>query len=137
MKKLLWATSLLLLSITTVNAQKNPSFEGIVVYDMSFDGSGLPQEALAMFKGSTITMYVKGDKRRADTKTPMSTASTLIDEKNKTVISLMDMMGKKYMIKMSGEALQKELDNTPVPVINYSDEAKTIAGINVKKQKLP
>jgi GLPGLI family protein len=136
MKKLVYATGLLLLSIASACAQGKPAFEGIVVYDMSFDESGLPPEVLSMLKGSTITVSVKGDMRRADTKTPMSTASTISDEKKKTVVSLMDMMGKKVMIRMGEKELKKESEKNPAPAIKYLDETKTIAGYICKKAEI-
>ncbi len=134
MKKLLLAISLML-SIATI-AQKKPAFEGIVVYDMSFDGAGLPPEALSMLKGSTITAYIKGDKRRMDTSTPTASQSSIIDEKNKTSINLMDIMGQKYLIKMNEDDVKKESENNPISSIKYLEETKTIAGYKCKKAEI-
>ena len=133
MKKIVFAISVLLLGITEVNAQKKSAFEGVVVYDMSFGGSGLPPEAIAMLKGSTITMYMKDHMRREDMKTPIATSSNILDEKSKTMVNLMDMVGKKYLIRSSENELKKEEENTVVSAINYSEETKTIAGYKCKK----
>lgn len=127
---------LLLLSITTVNAQGKSAFEGIIVYDISFKGSGLPPEAITMLSGSTITIYSKGKMRREDMKTPVAVSSSILDEKNKTVISLMDIVGKKYKVKMGENELKKEEENMPASTIKYSDETKTIAGYTCKKAEM-
>jgi len=122
---------LLLFSIT-INAQKD--FEGVVVYDMILDkNSGLPPEAAALLKGSTITTYIKGDLRRTDTNTPMSSQSIIIDEKAKTVVSLMDIMGQKYLIRMSPEDGKEQFST---PEIKYMEETKTIAGYACKKAEI-
>ncbi|MGQ0829378.1 MAG: DUF4412 domain-containing protein [Bacteroidota bacterium] len=132
MKKTLIATILLLISNNIINAQKN--FEGVVVYDMVFDkNSGLPPEAAAMLKGSTITTYIKDDKRRTDTNTPMSTQSIIIDEKAKTVVSLMDIMGQKYLIRMNPEDGKEQFST---PEIKYIEETKTVAGYKCKKAEI-
>ena len=136
MKKLIVAISLVLSGITMTTAQTKATFEGSVIYDMSFDGANLPPEATAMLKGSTITTYIKGDKRRMDTSTPVSSQSSIIDEKNKTIINLMDIMGQNYLIKMNEADVKKESESTPVPTIKYIEETKTIAGYKCKKAEI-
>jgi GLPGLI family protein len=136
MKKLMLATCLMFISAVMVKAQKASAFQGMVVYDMSFEGANLPPEALAMLKGSTVTTYIKGEKRRIDTSTPMSSQSAIVDEKSKTIVTLMDVMGEKYLIKMNEADVKKETEKNPQPSIKYLDDTKEIAGYKCKKAEL-
>ena len=99
MKKIIAASFLIALSAIVLSFNTVTSFEGSVTYSISFEGSGLPPEALAMFKGSEATSYIKGDKRRMDMNMPMQSTISISDAKSKTVSTYMDIMGMKYLIK--------------------------------------
>ncbi|MBL0329665.1 MAG: DUF4412 domain-containing protein [Bacteroidetes bacterium] len=134
MKKMFLAISIALLTIITANAQKD--FEGIVVYTISFENSGLPPEALAMLKGAESMVFIKGEKRRVDMQTALQSTSTLIDNKTKSVMMTMDIMGQKYLIKMNEADLKKEKESAPATTIKYLDETKVIAGYKCKKAEV-
>lgn len=133
MKKLILAICIALLSTVTLSAQ---IFEGIVVYTISFENSGLPPEAIAMLKGAESTVYIKADKRRIDMNTAMQSTITVVDGKAKTVTTAMDIMGQKYLIKMNQNDLNKEKAEAPVTSIKYLDETKVIAGYKCKKAEV-
>ncbi len=133
MKKIVLAISIALFSTFNLVAQ---IFEGVVVYTISFENSGLPPEALAMFKGAESSVYIKGDKRRIDMNTALQSTSTLIDNKTKMVMMTMDIMGQKYLIKMNEADLKKEKETAPVTTIKYIDETKMIAGYKSKKAEV-
>lgn len=133
MKKILLAISIALISTINLSAQ---IFEGIVVYTISFENSGLPPEAIAMLKGAESVVYIKGEKRRIDMNTAMQSTATIVDGKAKTVITAMDIMGQKYLIKMNESDLNKEKAEAPVTSIKYLDETKVIAGYKCKKAEV-
>lgn len=134
MKKVMLAISLFLMCTINVNAQTKSNFEGVVTYSISFEGAGLPPEAMAMFKGSETVTYIKPDKLRVDMTMPMQSSSFITDNKNKNYVSLMDIMGKKYLIKMNGPDLKN--DSAPETIIKYTGETKTIAGYKCKKAEI-
>jgi GLPGLI family protein len=134
MKKIFLAATVALLSFTTIN--NNTNFEGKVVYDISLDGSGLPPEAMSMFKGSEMVTYIKGDKRRVDMNMPMQSTTTISDNKTKLTVMLMDIMGMKYLIKMTEADLKKEQDEMPDVKIKTTTETKTIAGYKCVKNEV-
>ncbi|MDO9187941.1 MAG: DUF4412 domain-containing protein [Bacteroidia bacterium] len=136
MKKTILAISLSILCFIKVNAQNNSNFEGTVTYSISFEGSGLPPEALAMFKGSETVTYIKSDKFRVDMNMPMQSSTFIMDNKNKNIVSLMDIMGKKYLIKMNESDIKKEQDTAPEILIKYTEETKMIAGYKCKKAEI-
>ncbi len=134
MKKIILAISVALATVVNAAAQKN--FEGIITYSVSFENSGLPPEALAMLKGAESVVYIKGDKRRIDMNMAMQSTATLVDAKSKTVTMTMDVMGQKYLIKMTEADLKKEKAEAPETKIKYLDETKVIAGYKCKKAEV-
>lgn len=136
MKKTIVAIGLSIFCLIKVSAQNKSNFEGIVTYSISFEGSGLPPEALAMFKGSETVTYIKSDKCRVDMNMPMQSSSFIMDNKNKNIVSLMDIMGKKYLIRMNESDIKKEQDSAPETTIKYTEEAKMIAGYKCKKAEI-
>ena len=134
MKKIISALSIALLFAITLSAQK--SFEGVVTYSISFEKSGLPPDAITMLKGAESVVYIKGDKRRVDMKTIMQSTTSVMDDKTKTVLMTMDVMGQKYLIRMNEADLKKEKDAAPVTSIIYLDETKEIAGYARKKAEV-
>lgn len=133
MKKVIAASVLGLLSILNVSAQKNTSFEGVIKYAISFEGSGLPPEALTMLNGAESTTYIKGDKRRTDMNMAIQSTSSISDTKTKSIITLMDIMGQKYLIRMNEADIKKEEAKAPDVSFKYLDETKEIAGYKCKK----
>lgn len=136
MKKLFFAITAALLFSISVHAQKKTNFEGVVTYTISFENSGLPPEALAMLKGAESTIYIKGEKRRIDMNTAMQSTSTIVDNKTKTILMAMDIMGQKYLIRMNEADLKKEKETAPETIIKYIDETKVIAGYKCKKAEV-
>lgn len=134
MKKLMLALCLVLAVAINVNAQKN--FEGIVTYGISFENSGLPPEALQMLKGAESIVYIKGEKRRVDMNTAMQSTTSVMDSKTKTILTTMDVMGQKYLIKTTEADMKKEKENAPAITIKYIDETKEIAGYKCKKAEI-
>ena len=136
MKKTILALSLSLLCVMNVNAQNKTNFEGVIIFSISFEGSGLPPEAAAMLKGAETVIYIKADKQRVDMTMPMQSTSTFTDNKSKNSVTLMDIMGKKYLIKMNEAEIKKEQETAPEIIINNTDETKIIAGYKCKKAEI-
>ena len=136
MKKIILSVALIAVSVINMNAQKKAAFEGTVTYDLSFEGSGLPKEALDMMKGAQMITSIKPEHRRVDMVMPMQSTSSIVDMKAKNIVTLMDIMGTKYLIRTSEADLKKEEDKTAAPVIRYVDETKEIAGYKCKKAEV-
>lgn len=135
MKKLLFVSYLICISFSVL-AQKATDFEGIIKYDVSFEKSGLPTNSLDVFKNAEVKQYISPDKHRMDMNMVMQNITNIIDLKEQTRISIMDVAGKKYLIKIDKEQFKKEMDAKPNVKINYSDETKTIAGYLCKKGEI-
>lgn len=136
MKKLLLVASVALLSFTVVKTGDSPLFEGKIIYDISLEGSGLPPEAMSMFKGSELITYIKGDKRRVDMNMPMQSSSTITDVKANSTVMLMDIMGMKYLIKLTEADMKKEKEEMPDAKIKVTTETKEIAGYKCVKNEV-
>ncbi len=102
---------------------------------MSITVEGMPPEAAAYMAGSGMTIWVKGDHSRSEmTLGMMGKNTTISNQKTKEVVTLMDMMGQKYMIKSTAADASKE--KAPDVKITYLNETKTIAGYKCKKAQM-
>ncbi|MDQ3048618.1 MAG: hypothetical protein M3R27_13800 [Bacteroidota bacterium] len=134
MKKILLSAAIAVMSFSTLSAQK--SFEGSITYSINFDGSGLPPEAMDMLKGAETTTYIKNEKRRVDMNMPMQSTSTYMNAKEKNIVTTMDIMGQKYLIRTSEADIKKDQESQPETIIKYTDETKEIAGYKCKKAEI-
>jgi GLPGLI family protein len=134
MKRILIAAAIAVSAIVNVSAQK--AFEGTVTYAISFEGSGLPPEALTMLNGAEAITHIKGDKRRTDMNMAIQSTTAIMDTKTKQIVTLMDIMGQKYLIRMNEADIKKEDEKAPETTIKYLDETKMIAGYKCKKAEV-
>ncbi len=104
------------------------NFEGIVTYSMTVDN---PQAA-AMFQGSSVKIYIKGDKTKTIIDMNIYKRILFADRKSPDdAVTLIESMGNKYQVK-SDKTKKDEKD----PVIKYVDGTKTIAGYNCHKAEI-
>lgn len=135
MKNTFFFLFLLCLSLT-VFGQKVSDFEGVIKYDVSFENAGLPPEAVALFKNAEVKLFISPDKQRTDINMIMQNSTSIVDLKEKTMINIMDIGGKKYLIRTDEAQLKKEKEAEPNLKINYSTETKTIAGYVCQKAEV-
>jgi GLPGLI family protein len=107
-------------------------FTGKVIYKISMDLEGIPPEAKAMLP-TTMGTYIGADKVKTEIITAMGTQSTILDLKEKSHTTLMDIMGQKLAIRDTFEEVQKEMNDLPEYRIDITDETKEIAGYIAKK----
>lgn len=122
------AAAIITLSFTGAGSE----FEGKITFEISVTGGNMPPEALAMFAGSEINVFIKGIHSRADVNMGMQNSSTITDRKANTTVMLTEMMGHKYKIIDNTKKDEKE----PEAVIKYLDETKEIAGYKCKKAEI-
>jgi GLPGLI family protein len=106
-------------------------FQGIVIYNISYDDDLDPQMATMMPK--TLKLMIKGNKSRTEMNTGFGTTIVLFDGDDKSSVVLIDMMGQKFAMKMSHEEMEKENEDVPETVVEITDETKEIAGYTCKK----
>jgi len=127
---------LLSLAFTVSAFTKDEKFEGTITYSMTVeDLGGVPPEAANMLKDMQMIYHIKAEHFRMDSKTMMSNTSVISDSKNQTAFTLMDMMGKKYLIKIKPEEIKKDADAV-TPKIKLLDGTKEIAGYICKKAEI-
>jgi len=133
MKKILAVAGLATIgfAVTAFVAPKistDSSFEGIVTYSISVDN---PQAA-SMMQGSSIKVYMKGDKSKTYSDMGVSKTTVFTDKATPDdPIILLEIMGNKYQLKND-----KTKKDDSKPVIKYTDDAKTIAGYNCHKAEV-
>ena len=100
MKKLFVLSAIASLSLFSSSFTGNTAgFEGKVHFDISVSGGQMPPEAMAMFAGSELTIFIKGMRSRSEMNMGFQNTVTISDGKANTAVSLMEIMGNKYMIK--------------------------------------
>lgn len=131
MKKLFLAVCLFA-STAVAFAQK--SFEGKIVYEMSFPGMEIPPDQAAMMPKEMVIM-IKNKKSRVEMQMGMGMNQiTISDGDKKEATMLMDMMGNKMAIKMTEADMKKKSEKEgPEPEVKQTNETKTIAGYSCKK----
>src|ERR1700733_9252621 len=127
MKKLLLLASAATLGLaftafkapTPKTISADSSFEGVVTYSMTTDN----EQAQSMMSGSSMKVYLKGDKSKTIMDMGMYKTIAFGDKKTPDdPIVLIEIMGNKYQLKLDKTKQPKE------PTIKYTDETKTIAG---------
>lgn len=134
MKKFLVFSLTLLTPFLFSFTSSKPDFEGKLVYDITINSSNMPEQAKAMFDGSQVIIYVKGMMTRAEMNMAMQNTISISDRKANTSVTLMDIMGSKYMIK--SDINKKETEKAPEVTVKELNETKTIAGYLCKKAEI-
>lgn len=136
MKKISLLVCLAFVYVIQLSAQKKTDFEGVVKYSLSFEDSGLPPEALAMFKNAEVVVYITPENQRTDMDMVLQSTTTIVNMKKNTMFTLMNVGEKKYLIKMSEADVKKEKDASSEMVIKYLDETKDIQGYKAQKAEV-
>ncbi len=107
-------------------------FSGVVVYNITYpEGELDPQMASMMPK--TMKMKIKGDKSRTEISMGMGSTIAIFDGEANTGVTLMDIMGQKFAMKLSSDDITKELEEQGDVDINVTSETKEIAGYTCVK----
>ncbi len=126
----IFAMAILLVVSFQLHAQKR--FTGKIIYKISMDMEGIPPEAKGMLP-TTMGTYIGADKVKTEIITAMGTQSTILDLKEKSHTTLMDIMGQKLAIKDTFDDVQKEMKDVPEYRIEITGETKEIAGYTATK----
>lgn len=135
MRFLITVTSLLLIGLSFVNAQKN---EVHLIYDVNMESPDPEVEAqIGMLAGSQLELFVKDQKSRQTMKMGSFTSTTtIIDSKTKKALILVDGMGGKLASLMEQKELEEmqgnNSDNEDFE-FEFTDETKEILGYTCKK----
>lgn len=116
------------LNITLLKAQTKIT-EGVAVFDLEFPTEGMDEQYKAMMPTES-KIYFKGDKSRSEMEMSVMTMVSITDTKDKSMIMLMDVMGKKTAMKTD---LSKSKEAEKSYKVKVTDETKTIAGYKCVK----
>jgi len=107
-------------------------FSGVIVYNISYPEGDLDPQMAAMMP-KTMKMKIKGEKSRTEISMGMGSTVAIFDGEANTGVTLMDMMGQKFAMKLSSDDIEKELNDQGDVDINVTSETKEIAGYTCKK----
>jgi hypothetical protein len=134
MKKVLFAFGLILgaLLLNSNPVMSGKPFEGVITFKVTYPDSKMSESQLAMFP-KLFTISIKGTKARTDMQASGMNQVQIIDYTDKTIVTLINMMGQKYAIKQTSAEIEKDLEKEAKPVVELSTETKVIAGYTCKK----
>jgi len=112
------------------------SFEGKIVYKMTYKDLPSEMEGMEDMLPKNQTIWIKGTKNRFEQK--MSQGSTIVisDSEVGTSTILMDMMGQKYKLAITKEEMEAMIGSQSNPEIKYVAGTKDIAGYTCKKAEV-
>ena len=127
-----------LLMIATIimamsSAAMSKDFKGVINYKISFPGMDIdPSMAAMMPKMATLT--IRGEMSKfVISMGQIGTQSQILDGDNRTVTTLMDMMGQKFYYVQTEDEIQEEQGSGDNVKVDIKDETKEIAGYECKK----
>ena len=135
MKKTAQIFTVLVVMLALVSGQSfagGKEFTGTIVYNITYPDSKLDAQTMAMMP-KTLKIKIKGNMSRTEMSLGMGTTVIIFDSEAKSGVTLMDMMGQKFAMKMTAEDLEKEMKETPEPTVVSTTETKEIAGYTCKK----
>lgn len=117
---------------THVIAQKIS--EGKLIYEISFPEMEHDDESKGMMPTES-TVYFKENQIRMEIKMMGMSTVVISNSKDKSATTLMDMMGNKLAVKMTGAEIEKEKSklNTNKYETRMTEETKVIAGLKCRK----
>jgi GLPGLI family protein len=135
MKNIFLVFSLITFSLFNNLAFAQKGFEGAIIYGIEYEDLPEEMEAMKAMLPSETTIKIKGSKTRTEQSMGMGSTTSIMDGKNNSLITLMDMMGNKVAIR--NDLNKEEKDNAAEVVnIDYIDETKEIAGYKCKKAEI-
>lgn len=96
----------------------------------------LPPEQLqmeAMFAGSSMTQYIRGNQSRIDMNFNVVNYIYLINTQDETVVTLMDNHGDKYLIRTDKKGYEQDLKRYQSTQFTDQNETREIAGYRCRK----
>lgn len=110
-----------------VFAASPKDFKGVISYKISYEGADLNEQMLS-FLPKTMMSYFKDEMSRSDLIMGMGKTIKIKNGEEKSVITLLDMMGQKVGYKMSYEELMEEMEDGSETEVEIRDETKEIMG---------
>lgn len=125
----------ILMSLFLAIQMQAKEFRGVIIYNISYPDSKLDAQAQAMMP-KTMKVLIRDKWSRTEMSMGMGNTTVIFNGEDKTGVTLLDMMGQKYAIKMDEETIEKESSKIPDINVEFTDETKDIAGYSCKKALL-
>ena len=107
------------------------SFEGKIIYTITYTDLPAEMKQMEAMLPMDMTIFMKGNKSRVEQNQMMGKNIVVSDMDNKNGFMEMNMGGQKLRLNISTEEFKDEAEK--MPIVEYLDETKTIAGYPCKK----
>lgn len=126
-------TIAVVIGLMLISAQINAKdFKGVITYKITYSGDDI-NEQMKAFLPKVMTISFKGMMTRTDIIMGMGKTIKIKNGEDKSVTTLIDMMGQKIAVKASAEEVQKDLENEMKASVEVMNETKDILGYTCKK----
>lgn len=107
-------------------------FSGIIVYNITSESNSMDPQMIAMMP-KTMKLTIKGNMSKTEMSMGMGKTIIIFNAKDKSGITLLDVMGQKFALKMSSQDVEAAIKEIPKTSVTVIDEIKEIAGYSCKK----
>ncbi|PID93509.1 MAG: hypothetical protein CSA95_07495 [Bacteroidetes bacterium] len=115
----------------TPSAQAQKPFKGVITYQITYPGVELDPMMQAQLP-TIMTFTTKDYMGKMEMTTNLYTQGEIINAKERSMITFMEAMGKKFKIIMDAEMIREKKEEAPKPVIEKTGDTKEIAGYKCK-----
>jgi len=102
-------------------------FEGVIVYNITYEGKNVNDQMLAMMP-KTMKLTIKGDMSKTEMNMGMGSQVTIFNGDTKSGVMLMDMMNQKFAVKMTSEDVEKKMEDAPEIEVVKTGNTREIQG---------
>jgi len=123
---------LFILTIAHAQGKKGKPFTGKITFQVQIDADDIPAEMKAMLP-KVMNYYIGESHTKSELFTQMGNQSSIENLKEKTKISLLEIMGQKFAFEETNDALEKEWESLPETELEFTGKTKSIAGYDCKE----
>jgi GLPGLI family protein len=131
--KFLQLLILVLLLPVLVQAQ---SFEGKIVYSISYKDLPAEMQQMSSMLPGNQTIWIKGDKSRFEQSMAQGSTIVITDATEGSSTILMDVMGQKYKLAIPKNEMEAMISDQEIPEIKYVEGTREVAGYTCHKAEV-
>ena len=127
---------LIILALIIPFAIQAQSFEGKIVYSISYKDLPAEMAQMSSMLPSNQVIWIKGNKSRFEQVMDQGSTIVITDATAGSSTVLMDLMGTKYKLDIPKDEMEKLATEQEVPEIKYVDGTREIAGYTCHKAEV-
>ena len=107
-------------------------FTGTIVYNITYNMENMDPQMASMLP-KTMKLTIKAPMSRSEISMGIGTTISIFNSDEKAGVNLMDMMGKKFAVKIAASDIEKEMEKAGEIEVIKTEETRDILGYTCKK----